>query len=179
MDSRAGRVALLAAGAAALAGLAGCAGASPTADLSDHATSHPPAPVGPGAVAASCVGPVLTATPTVARPGQSVHVTGSWFHTGCADAWANGSLVETQRPLTGLAVRLEQAGSAWVLTREVSATTGEGLLDLRVTLPTALRSGAATLRVVGPGTGTEGPSVTLTVARPARSGRAAPGGGSS
>jgi hypothetical protein len=157
--------AVLAVGAIALAGLAGCAGAPRTADLPGPVTpAHPPETAASGGAAASCVGPAVTAAPTVARSGRPVHLTGSWFHTGCADVVENGVPVETQAPLTGLVVRLEQAGSTWVLAREVSAATADGLLDLRVTLPTGLRTGPATLRVAGPDLVGDGPSVPLVVA---------------
>ncbi|MGN6330186.1 MAG: hypothetical protein ACTHOD_00850 [Motilibacteraceae bacterium] len=158
-----GRRAVLAAGVIALAGLAGCAGAPRTADLPAPVTpARPSGTVVSGAASASCVGPVVTAAPTVASPGQPVHLTGSWFHTGCADVVANGVPVETQAPLTGLVVRLQQGASAWTLARDVDASSRDGVIDVQVTLPADVRPGPATLQVTGSGLPLA-PSVTLSV----------------
>lgn len=112
--------------------------------------------------AASCVAPHATPSPTVARPGQVVHLSGGAFFDGCDDVIANGVHVYTQAPLTGLTVRLQQGTSSWTLARDVDATTRDGVLDLQVTLPADVRPGPATLQVTGPGLGLP-PSAVLSV----------------
>ncbi|HEU4674628.1 MAG TPA: hypothetical protein VFS29_01455 [Motilibacteraceae bacterium] len=157
MGSGVWRSGVLAASALALAGLTACASGS-----SGIGAAAPGGARVRGGQAASCVGPQVTASPTSVRPGQELHVSGRWFHSGCDDVVANGVHLETQGALTGLQVRLEQGTSRWTLAGDVDATTADGLLDLRVTLPAALRPGAATLRVTGPGLPLA-PSVALSV----------------
>ena len=73
------------AGAGALTVLAGCgSGSGSGAARNPAAGADARATVG---VEASCVGPVLTAAPSVARPGQELHVTGSWSTAAARTLW--------------------------------------------------------------------------------------------
>lgn len=101
--------------------------------------------------AASCASPQATVVPAAARPGQAVHLRGGAFIDGCDDVVANGVHLNTQAPLTGLTVRLEQGTSSWTLARDVDAATRDGVLDLTVTVPADVHPGPATLQVTGPG----------------------------
>lgn len=148
-----GRVGTLALAVVALAGCGGGGGTSGGSLFGGGGTTSE----------ASCASPVASAAPATARPGRPFHLTGSWFHSGCADEVINGATVGSQEPLTGLTVRLEQGGARWVLARDVAATDRDGRLDLRLTLPADLRTGTATLRVTGPGLLDPGATATLSV----------------
>ena len=111
---------------------------------------------------AICVAPQVSASPTSVHAGQKLHVTGRWFHSGCDDVVTNGQTSDTQRPLVGLTVRLQEGSSAWELARGVKATTRNGMLDLLVTVPAEVRPGPATLTSTGPDVGLT-PSAALSV----------------
>lgn len=112
--------------------------------------------------AASCAAPQMSASPSSVHPGQELHLTGRWFHTGCDDVVANGQTSDTERPLVDLTVRLQQGSSSWTLASKVETTTRDGLLDLQVMLPDDVRPGPATLQVTGPELGLP-PSTELSV----------------
>jgi len=95
-------------------------------------------------MAASCVSPMLSVTPTTAHARDTVHVFGKWFAADCYDTGQAG-----QPPgLTHLRLVITQAGRAWTVASDITASGKDFTFDVPVRLPHALQPGTAQLKVV-------------------------------
>jgi hypothetical protein len=112
-----------------------------------------------GQSAASCVGPQLSATPSSAKAGARVHVSGEFFAANCPDTVVNGH-TEKWIPLTGLQLDVLQDQQTWTVAKGVNASGSHESFAVDVALPADLRPGPAAIHVPG-----YGMPVTLTIAR--------------
>ena len=74
--------------------------------------------------AASCAGPILQSESATVTPGKTVTVRGTGFLDGCADAFQNGTPMETERPMSGVVLTVTQADVVLVETRVTVAEDG-------------------------------------------------------
>ncbi len=96
--------------------------------------------------AASCVGPTLVVTPSSAKAGDSVRVTGDFFAANCPDTVVNGK-AEKWVPLTGLRIDVLQNQQTWTVAKGINASGSHQSFDTTVELPTGLRPGPAVIQV--------------------------------
>lgn len=127
--------------ASALVGLsAACGGASSPGD------SGLVGPPERGNVAASCVGPLLSITPKAAAAGDTVQAFGEWFAADCYDT---GTKSGQPPPLTGMRLRVLQAGHSWTVASRVDASGSHFTFHVAFKVPDGIRPGQASVVVPG------------------------------
>jgi len=104
---------------------------------------------------ASCVGPSLTvpdqSSPANVTLGFGFAVNGQYFHNGCADAVTSDSFgchhaSDTETPMTGIVLRLRQAGHTWDLgTADAGSGLRLGHVHWSVRVPADAKVGRAVL----------------------------------
>lgn len=109
---------------------------------------QPPSRTG---TSASCVGPTLAISPTVAHAGDTVQANGEWFAADCYDTGQPG----TPPALTAMTIRVSQSGKTWLVAAGIDAAGARYAFHVPIQLPERLRPGTAEVEVPGHGTPTE------------------------
>lgn len=105
----------------------------------------------------SCAGPILDSEPETASPGGTVEVQGTGFLDGCADAFQNGTPIETESPMSPVELTVTQSD---VVVMEATVTIAEdGSFTEVIQLPEDL--GTAPVVVSTDATGSQALEITV------------------